>query len=189
VERTLWLAGETGLPVVATHPVQFMHRDDHKAHEARVCIAKGEILGDRRRARLFTEEQYFKSTAEMAELFADLPEALANSVEIAKRCNVTIQLGKNYLPDFPTPDGMTLDDYLIHRANEGLVERMQALYPDPAQREAEMPRYRERLKFELDTIIQMGFPGYFLIVARTAAPQPTRKPTVASANGLGKRKA
>ncbi|MCK6437115.1 DNA polymerase III subunit alpha [Rivihabitans pingtungensis] len=165
VERTLWLAGETGLPVVATHPVQFMHRDDHKAHEARVCIAKGEILGDRRRARLFTEEQYFKSTAEMAELFADLPEALANSVEIAKRCNVTIQLGKNYLPDFPTPDGMTLDDYLIHRANEGLVERMQALYPDPNQREAEMPRYRERLKFELDTIIQMGFPGYFLIVA------------------------
>ena len=101
VERTLWLAGETGLPVVATHPVQFMHRDDHKAHEARGCIAKGEILGDRR-ARLFTEEQYFKSTAEMAELFADLPEALANSVEIAKRCNVTIQLGKNYLPDFPT---------------------------------------------------------------------------------------
>ncbi|MEN9985717.1 MAG: hypothetical protein RI925_1219, partial [Pseudomonadota bacterium] len=82
VERTLWLAGEAGLPVVATHPIQFMDRDDYKAHEARVCIAKGEILGDRRRPRLFTEDQYFKTTAEMAELFADLPEALANSVEI-----------------------------------------------------------------------------------------------------------
>ena len=98
----LWLAGETGLPVVATHPVQFMHRDDHKAHEAR-CASPGRNPRRPPPRGCFTEEQYFKSTAEMAELFADLPEALANPVEIAKRCNVTIQLGKNYLPDFPHP--------------------------------------------------------------------------------------
>ena len=164
-ERMLWLAGETGLPVVATHPVQFLERDDFMAHEARVCIAEGEMLGNPKRVRHYTEEQYFKSTDEMAALFADVPEALENSVEIARRCNIEILLGKNFLPDFPTPDGLSLDDYLIKRSEEGLVERMQALYPDAGQREAEMPRYRERLKFELDTIIQMGFPGYFLIVA------------------------
>ena len=164
-ERMLWLAGETGLPVVATHPVQFLDRDDFMAHEARVCIAEGEMLGNPKRVRHYTEEQYFKSTDEMAALFADVPEALENSVEIARRCNIEILLGKNFLPDFPTPDGLSLDDYLIKRSEEGLIERMQALYPDAGQREAEMPRYRERLKFELDTIIQMGFPGYFLIVA------------------------
>ena len=164
-DRTLWLASELGLPLVATHPVQFMDTDDFTAHEARVCIATGGTLGDPRRQRVFTEDQYFKTADEMAALFADLPEALENSLEIAKRCNVTIELGKNFLPDFPTPDGMTLDDYLIFRANEGLMARMAALYPDAALRAAELPRYRDRLKFELDTIIQMGFPGYFLIVA------------------------
>ena len=165
VDRTLWLAGETGLPVVATHPIQFLDQDDFKAHEARVCIAEGEMLGNPKRPRRYTDQQYFKSADDMAALFADVPEALENSVEIARRCNIEIELGKNYLPLFPTPAGMTLDDYLVHRAEEGLVERMQALYPDEALREQNMPRYRDRLKFELDTIIQMGFPGYFLIVA------------------------
>lgn len=165
VEQTITLANALDLPVVATHPIQFLDRDDFKAHEARVCISEGMVLGDPRRPRIYTEEQYFKSVADMQALFADLPEALENSVEIAKRCNVEIQLGKNFLPQFPTPDGMTLDDFLIARAKEGLEERLATLYPDPVEREAQRERYESRLKFETDTIIQMGFPGYFLIVA------------------------
>lgn len=165
VQQTLWLAGETGLPVVATHPVQFMDPDDFKAHEARVCIAEGYTLSDKRRPRHFAECQYFLDTDQMLERFKDIPEALENTVEIARRCNLTVQLGKNYLPNFPTPPGMTLDDYLIARTREGLEERLEALYPDPAEREANRPRYEERLRFELDTIVQMKFPGYFLIVA------------------------
>ncbi|WP_148715147.1 DNA polymerase III subunit alpha [Chitinolyticbacter meiyuanensis] len=165
VQGHLDLASELNLPAVATHAIQFMDRDDFKAHEARVCIAEGFVVSDKRRPRNFTEEQYYKTPAEMAELFADLPEALQNSVEIARRCNVNILLGKNYLPLFPTPDGMTLDDFLVHQAKEGLETRLTQLYPDQAQRDAERPRYLERLKFETDTIIQMGFPGYFLIVA------------------------
>ncbi len=98
----------------------------------------------------------------MAQLFEDVPEALANTVAIAQRCNLQIVLGKkNFLPLFPTPDGMTLDDFLVHQAKEGLEQRLLSLYPDPAQRDAERPRYQDRLKFETDTIIQMGFPGYF----------------------------
>ncbi|SMF56153.1 DNA polymerase III subunit alpha [Pseudogulbenkiania subflava] len=165
VQQTLWLAGETGLPVVATHPIQFMDADDFKAHEARVCIAEGYTLGDKRRPKNFAECQSFLSPEEMIERFHDIPEALENSVEIARRCNITVQLGKNYLPDFPTPEGMTLDDYLVHLSKEGLEKRLEKLYPDPAVRAAERPRYDERLKIECDTIIQMGFPGYFLIVA------------------------
>ncbi|MDR3392082.1 MAG: DNA polymerase III subunit alpha [Sulfuriferula sp.] len=165
LQMTLPLAAELGLPVVATHPIQFLDRDDYKAHEARVCIAEGALLGDRRRQRAFTEEQYFKTQAEMAALFADLPEALANSVEIARRCSLNLELGKSKLPQFPTPDGMTLDDFLRQRSAEGLAERMQVLYPDAAERERRYPEYQERLEFELGTIIQMGFPGYFLIVA------------------------
>ncbi|WP_019104589.1 DNA polymerase III subunit alpha [Chromobacterium haemolyticum] len=165
VQASLWLAGEIGLPVVATHPIQFMDPDDFKAHEARVCIAEGFTLGDKRRPRSFEENQYFLSTDQMLERFADIPEALENSVEIARRCNISVQLGKNSLPQFPTPDGMTLDDYLVHLSQEGLEERLAKLYPDPEVRAQERQRYDERLKIECDTIIQMGFPGYFLIVA------------------------
>ena len=165
VQATLWLAGEAGLPVVATHPIQFMSPEDFKAHEARVCIAEGYTLGDKRRPRNFAECQHFLSTEAMLERFADVPEALENTVEIAKRCNITVQLGKNYLPLFPTPEGMTLDDFLIHEAQRGLEIRLEQLYPDPAEREARRPEYDARLKFECDTIVQMGFPGYFLIVA------------------------
>ncbi|MBB5020195.1 DNA polymerase-3 subunit alpha [Chitinivorax tropicus] len=165
LQGCLQLASELDLPVVATHPIQFMSREEFKAHEARVCIASGYVLADKRRPRDFTEDQYFKSRTEMLALFADVPEALANTVEIAKRCNVTIQLGKYFLPDFPTPDGMTLDDYLEYRAGEGLKERMLHLFPDADEREAKRPEYEARLKFETDTIIKMGFPGYFLIVA------------------------
>ncbi|MBL8373501.1 DNA polymerase III subunit alpha [Accumulibacter sp.] len=165
VAATADLAAELELPLVATHPIQFLERDDFKAHEARVCIAEGYMLGDPRRPRLYTEEQYFKSADEMAELFADLPAALENSVEIAKRCNLQITLGKSYLPDFPTPDGVTLDDFLRQEAARGLETRLQQLFPDPVERLAQRPAYDDRLQLETDTIVQMGFPGYFLIVA------------------------
>ena len=165
IDGLLDIGAALKLPAVATHPIQFIAPDDFKAHEARVCIAEGMMLGDPRRPRPFTAEQYFKTPDEMAELFADLPEALANSVEIAKRCNLTLELGKSRLPDFPTPDGMSLDDYMRQRSFEGLHERMAHLYPDEAVRASRLPEYTERLEFELGTIIQMGFPGYFLIVA------------------------
>ncbi len=165
VAATVRLAGEFALPVVATHPVQFLRREDYRAHEARVCIAGGFVLADPRRPRTFTPEQYFKTQAEMAAAFADLPEALANSVAIAQRCNVTIPLGKNFLPDFPTPPSVTLDDHLHTAAATGLERRLAVLYPDPATRDAKRPEYIARLDFETTTIVQMGFAGYFLIVA------------------------
>jgi len=165
IQRALDLASELRIPVVATHPIQFLDSDDFKAHEARVCIAEGYVLGDKRRPRNFTEQQHFKTQADMAALFADIPEALANSVEIAKRCNLSIVLGKNWLPQFPTPQGVTLDQHLCDEAERGLVKRLALLYPDAAQRAEQEPIYRARLKFETDTIVQMGFPGYFLIVA------------------------
>ncbi|MBI5752448.1 MAG: DNA polymerase III subunit alpha [Hydrogenophilales bacterium] len=165
VRQAAALAAELGLPVVATHPIQFLDRDDFKAHEARVCISEGFMLGDPRRPRPFTEEQYFKSQAEMAELFADIPEALENSVEIAKRCNLTIELGKPQLPQFPTPDNLSLDDFMLAEAQSGLAKRLEQLFPDASLREQKRPEYEARLLFETKTIIQMGFPGYFLIVA------------------------
>ena len=165
VSGSLKLAAELGLPVVATHPAQFLNPDDFKAHDARVCIAGGWVLADKRRPRDFVAGQYFASPEEVAARFADLPEALQNTVEIAKRCNLTLTLGKNFLPQFPTPDGMSLDDYLAQLANQGLRERLAVLYPDEAEREQKLPEYQARLDFELGTIVQMGFPGYFLIVA------------------------
>ncbi|MFZ2540296.1 MAG: DNA polymerase III subunit alpha [Gallionella sp.] len=159
------LAAELGLPVVATHPVQFLTAEDFKAHEARVCIAEGYVLNDKRRARAYTAQQYFKTQAEMEELFADLPEALQNSIEIARRCNLTLTLGKPRLPDFPTPNGEGLDDYLREQAVVGLQRRMKTLYPDETTRAARLSEYQQRLAFETETIIKMGFPGYFLIVA------------------------
>ena len=165
VQQTADLAGDLGLPLVATHPIQFMNPDDFQAHEARVCIAEGYVLGDHRRPKIYTTEQYFKTQEEMATLFADLPEALANTLEIAKRCNIEMTLGKNFLPNFPTPPGMTLDDFLVAEAKAGLEKRLVELYPDPEERLKRRPEYDERMIFECNTIVQMGFPGYFLIVA------------------------
>ena len=159
------LAARLGLPLVATHPVQFISRDDYKAHEARVCIAEGYVLGDGRRPKRYGAEQYFKTRAEMAELFADLPEALRNSVEIARRCNLTVELGKSRLPDFPTPGGEPLEAFLASESHAGLARRLELLYPAAAERAQQKPTYVERLDFEIATIIKMGFPGYFLIVA------------------------
>ena len=164
VAAAVQLAARLRLPVVATHPVQFATADDYEAHEARVCIAEGEILGNPRRVRRFTPQQYFKSTAEMQALFAELPSALANAVEIARRCSLTLVLGKPRLPDFPVPQGHTVETYFRQTSIDGLEERLAHLYPDAAQRAAERPRYLERLEFEIDTILKMGFPGYFLIV-------------------------
>ncbi len=165
VSGSLQLAHELDLPVVATHPTQFVHPDDFQAHEARVCIASGYVLADSRRPRDFQASQYFATPTQMAERFADVPEALANTLAIAKRCNLSITLGQNFLPDFPTPNGLSLNDHLVQLSHQGLAERMALLYPDPQLRAERLPEYRDRLDFELQTIIQMGFPGYFLIVA------------------------
>jgi len=162
---TVALAARLGLPLVATHPVQFLDRGDFKAHEARVCIAEGYVLADARRPKAFTEEQCFKTQAEMQALFADLPEALENAVEVARRCNLSIELGKNQLPRFPTPPGVSLEDYLSQQAGAGLEQRLARLFPDEAVRAKKQPEYAARLAFEIQTILQMGFPGYFLIVA------------------------
>lgn len=165
VHQSLNLASNLNLPVVATHPIQFMTAEDYKAHEARVCIAEGYVLADKRRPQHFTPDQYFKTQAQMMELFADIPEALQNTIEIAKRCNLTLTLGKNYLPQFPTPNGETLDDYLLSKAREGLEARLALLFPNEEERCRQFPAYETRLEFETKIIIQMGFPGYFLIVA------------------------
>jgi len=151
VARSVGLASRLGLPVVATHPVQFLDAEDFRAHEARVCIASGHILGDPRRPRRFTAGQYFKRQDEMAALFADIPQALENSMEVARRCNLAITLGKSRLPDFPTPAGVSVEEHLRSEAHAGLKRRGLDNV--------------ERLEFELKTIIQMGFAGYFLIVA------------------------
>ena len=163
------LAARLQLPVVATHPVQFLEPDDFDAHEARVCVAEGETLSNPRRIKRFTRDQHFKTQAQMEALFADLPSALANTVQIAQRCNLSLVLGEPQLPDFPTPvvDGqrMPTEAYFRQVSFEGLERRLAALYPDVAQRDRERARYVERLEFELGVIVQMGFPGYFLIVS------------------------
>jgi DNA polymerase-3 subunit alpha len=165
VQLTLGLASELKLPVVATHPVQFLLPEDFRAHEARVCIAEGYMLADRRRPKRFGADQYFKSQSEMAALFRDVPSALANSIQIAKRCNLTLELGRTWLPKFPTPDNVGLPDYLTRRAVAGLEARLEHLYPEDSARAANEAHYSDRLKFEIATIVQMGFAGYFLIVA------------------------
>jgi len=165
VRHSVALAAKLGLPVVATHPVQFMSPDEFIAHEARICIADGEMIANAKRVKRYNEQMRFLTQAEMGALFADLPAALQNSVEIAKRCNVTLTLGKPQLPNFPTPPGMTIDEFLVAESKKGLEARLEHLYPDPVKREAERPRYEARLKFETDTICNMKFPGYFLIVA------------------------
>lgn len=165
VQAALRLAGELDLPVVATHPVQFIDAGDFRAHEARVCISEGEQLANPKRVRRFTQEQYLLNSQEMTQRFADVPSALANTVEIARRCNLTLHLGTPYLPNFPTPEGVTLDDYLVQLSEAGLEKRMLQLFPDEGARSARQAEYKERLAWECKTIIEMGFPGYFLIVA------------------------
>ena len=157
------LAGEKGLPVVATNQVVFIQPEQFEAHEIRVAISDGFTLADPRRPRRYSEQQYFRSQDEMCELFDDIPEALQNSVEIAKRCNVTVRLGEYFLPNFPTGD-LSIEDYLVEVSKKGLEERLEFLFPEEAERAERRGEYDERLDVELTVINNMGFPGYFLIV-------------------------
>jgi DNA polymerase-3 subunit alpha len=164
VQASLTFAAEEELPVVATHPIQFYERSDFRAHDARICISGGWSMASNNRPREFTDDQYFKSREEMLELFADIPPAIENTVEIAKRCNLELKLGKPQLPLFPTPEGVSLDDYMAGLARTGLEKRLAILYPDEARRAEVHPKYKERLEFEIGIIHKMGFSGYFLIV-------------------------
>lgn len=166
IEAAVELAARFELPVVATNDVRFISAKDFEAHEARVCIHQGRVLDDPRRPRDYSEQQYLRSEEEMLALFADLPEALENSVEIARRCSIGLTLGKNFLPDFPVPEGMTPDDYFIQQSREGLADRL-VVHPPCGEGtlEARTESYRDRLELELSVIREMGFPGYFLIVA------------------------
>lgn len=157
------LAEQQRLPVVATNEVCFLHEAQFDAHEIRVAIHDGFTMVDPRRPKNYSPKQYLRSEAEMCELFSDIPEALQNSVEIAKRCNVTVRLGEYFLPNFPT-EGMEIGDFLVKKSEEGLERRLAFLFPDEQVRKDRRPEYDDRLKIELKVINQMGFPGYFLIV-------------------------
>ncbi len=160
------LAEKYDVPVVATNDVRFLSQEDFEAHEVRVCIHDGRTLDDPRRPRLYNEQQYLRSPEEMQTLFADIPEALENSVEIARRCNIELTLGKNYLPDFPIPEGMTIDEYFAAESLKGLEWRLEQIFDATAAEFSNQRKvYDERLQIELDVINSMGFPGYFLIVA------------------------
>lgn len=169
VQSSLALAHENGIPVVASNDVRFLHQDDFNAHEARVCIHEGRGLGDVDRPRNYSEKQYLRSPLEMAELFSDVPSALENSIEIAKRCNLDLRLGDSVLPAFPVPKGQTETEYLEVQARQGLKVALRRKYDVESiaeeQRDAMAAPYFERLKIELGVIQSMGFPGYFLIVA------------------------
>ncbi|HEV2442316.1 MAG TPA: DNA polymerase III subunit alpha [Steroidobacteraceae bacterium] len=154
------LAGRRGIPVVATNDVRFLKQGDFESHEARVCIRDGTLLGDASRVRRYTSQQYLRSPEEMSRLFADIPEALANSVEIARRASLTLKLGQPRLPPYPVPGGMSTEDFLRQEAQRGFEKRLQEIggTVDPQV-------YPKRLQAELDVICKMGFAGYFLIVA------------------------
>ncbi|MPW44920.1 DNA polymerase III subunit alpha [Acinetobacter guerrae] len=167
IQEAVKLAAQYNVGVVAHNDVHFVERDDFEAHEARVCIADGYVLADDRRPRNYSPEQYFKTAEEMSELFSDIPSALENTYYIAQRCNVSLQLGTYFLPDYPIPEGFTIDSYFEHLSRVGLEERLELLYPvgerDEDWSEIRKP-YDERIKYEVDIILKMGFPGYFLIV-------------------------
>ncbi|WP_233558146.1 DNA polymerase III subunit alpha [Alginatibacterium sediminis] len=166
-ERYIHLAVEVALqfqlPVVATNEVMFLKPQDFEAHSVRVAIHDGFAMDDKRRPRRYSAQQYLRTEAEMLELFSDIPVALQNSVEIAKRCNVTIRLGEYFLPDFPT-NGKSIEEFFCDVSRVGLEERLEFLFPDPLVRAEKRPAYDERLEIELGVINKMGFPGYFLIV-------------------------
>ena len=165
IHSAVALAQRCECPVVATNDVRFIKSSEFEAHEARVCIYEGRALDDPRRERRYSDSQYLKSPEEMAELFSDIPEAIENTIEIAKRCNVDLTFGEYSLPDYPIPEGMTIDEFLIQVSEESLDQRLADLFDTEAEDfKKTRDSYYQRLKFELDIIIQMGFPGYFLIV-------------------------
>lgn len=166
IERAIELAVNYRLPVVATNDVHFLKEDDFDTHEARVCIHDGMTLNDTRRPKLYSESQYMKSAEEMQALFSDIPEALANTIEIAKRCSVELTLGESVLPEFPVPAGMSIEEFLAQESRSGLEKRLLRLRPDELVDQGSFDHpFHERLDIELKVINDMGFPGYFLIVA------------------------
>ncbi len=156
------LAITLDLPAVASNDVRFIHREDFEAHEARVCIHDGRVLADPKRPRTYSAEQYLKTPAQMIALFADLPQAIENTVELAKRCTLELSFGTYYLPDFPIPEGFTLDSWIRTQSREGLAARLNKQSPAEGFTASD---YESRLETEVDVIVEMGFPGYFLIVA------------------------
>ena len=167
IAEAIKLAQKYNIGVVAHNDVHFVAATDYEAHEARVCIADGYVLGDNRRPRSYSTEQYFKTATQMTELFSDIPAAIENSYHIAKRCNVSLRLGFNDLPDYPIPEGHTIDSFFAHVSEQGLEERLDFLYPVEKRDQdwSEIRKvYDDRLAYEIGTILDMGFPGYFLIV-------------------------
>lgn len=166
-EKLVALAEALQLPLVATNDVCFLDESDFHAHEARVCINQGYTLADPRRGEQYSSKQYLRSAQEMEALFSDLPSAIENTIEISKRCTVKIDLGNNYLPNFPIPEGSTVASYLCHLSKVGLEERLQQLFRNNSAEELMTARgdYDKRLDVELEVINTMGFAGYFLIVA------------------------
>ena len=158
----LALAAQLDLPVIASNDVRFLKQEGFESHEARVCINQGRVLADPKRPRDYSDQQYLKSPEEMEALFADVPEALENTIELAKRCTLELSFGTYYLPDFPVPEGHDLASYIREISREGLKERLEFAGVAPGRTREE---YETRLERELDVIIKMGFPGYFLIVA------------------------
>ncbi len=158
----LAISSALNLPVLASNDVRFLDREDFQAHEARVCIHDGRLLSDKRRELRYSPEQYLKSSEQMQELFADLPEALENTYHLAMRCNLQMEFDTYYLPNFPTPDGISVAEHLRHESEAGLQARFKVL---PPSEKFPLATYEQRLEHELDVITKMGFPGYFLIVA------------------------
>ncbi len=179
-ESVLIFAATHHIPLVATNDVRFLNEDEFEAHETRVAIAEGALLSDRNRKARYTSKQYLIDSANMQKLFADLPTALQNSVEIAKRCNVTIQLGQNFLPKYPTGE-LAIEDYLIQQANQGLQQRL----AQQADKITDPSIYWDRLNTELKVITQMGFSGYFLIVADFIAWSKNNNIPVGPGRGSG----
>ncbi len=186
IHSAIDLAISLDLPVVATNDVRFMNQEDFAAHEVRVCINQGRVLDDSRRPKNYTEQQFLRSEEEMLKLFSDIPEALQNTVEIVRRCNLELELGNNYLPDFPVPDNLTLDEYFINASKKGLEERLLE-YPaiGSGTEQENKQTYYDRLDMELQVIIQMGFPGYFLIVADFIQWAKSEKIPVGPGRGSG----
>ena len=171
-DSVLQLASDMQVPVVATNNVRFLNPvdpeispSDFEAHEARVCIQRGETLDDPRRPKNYTEQQFFRSKEEMINLFADLPEALINTVKIAEKCNLDLELGKFYLPDFEVPEEFSREEFLRKLSKEGLLDRIKEIEGSVDSYKIDESQYIQRLDYELDMICKLDFAGYFLIVA------------------------
>lgn len=167
IEQAIRLSNTYQIPIIAHNDVRFLETDDFEAHEARVCIANSQVLADPNRPSNYSAEQYLKSQAQMTELFSDLPAVIDNTIDLAKRCNVILTLGKNVLPEYPIPPEFTIETFFRKTSQDGLEKRLEKLYP-VAKRDEHWAdirkKYDERLEFEINTILNMGFPGYFLIV-------------------------